>query len=129
MRNLAKIFSSMALLFGLIFMFSGCDRSKDHVTESKPANLNVDGIWGVTDQNGNKFDITLSKDGTATSTWSTLEHGKWKVVSERKVHIQWKNGANEFIIVDEHGGAQRQVFAPGASTQGKPTETTQIHKK
>ncbi len=128
MKTLTKLFSSMIFIFGLGVVVSGCHQPEGTITESG-VNPNIAGVWAVTDRNGDKFDITLNKDGTATSTWSVLDQGKWKVVDKKKVHVQWRNGANEFIIVDERGGAQRQTFAPGQSIEGKPNEVTQIRKK
>jgi uncharacterized lipoprotein NlpE involved in copper resistance len=131
MESLAKIFSPMIFIFGLVFIFSACNQSqdKDKKMEMSTENLELAGVWIVTDSTGNKFDITLNKDGTATSTWSTLDKGKWKVINQKKAHIQWNNGANEFIIIDERGGAERQTFAPGKSIEGKPSEVTKIKKK
>lgn len=129
MKSFAKIFSSMIFILGLVFVVSACDQSKDQKMEENAQNPMLTGVWVVTDSNGDQFDITLNKDGTATSTWKVLDKGKWKVVSEKKAQIQWNNGANEFIIVDERGGAERQSFAPGKSTAEKPTEVTQIKKK
>ncbi len=131
MKNLAKSFSAMAFIVGSICLFSACEQSKgdDNKAANSAVNPDVTGVWIVTDETGNQFDITLNKDGTATSTWKVLDRGKWKLVSQKKAHIQWNNGANEFIIVDERGGAERQTFAPGKPTEGKPQEITIIKKK
>lgn len=131
MKGLAKIFSSMIFIFGLVFVFSACNQSQENEKRigMSTENPELSGVWIVTDSTGNKFDITLNKDGTATSTWSILDKGKWKVVNQKKAHIQWNNGANEFIIIDERGGAERQTFAPGKSTEGQPGEVTKIKKK
>lgn len=131
MKGLAKIFSSMIFIFGMVFTFSACNQSQDNAKKigMSTENPELSGVWIVTDSTGNKFDITLNKDGTATSTWSLLDKGKWKVVDQKKAHIQWNSGANEFIIIDERGGAERQTFAPGKSTEGKPSEVTKIKKK
>lgn len=131
MTSLAKTFSSMIFIFGLVFVFSACNQSQDSDKKMGMSTENPEfsGVWVVTDSTGNKFDIMLNKDGTATSTWSVLDKGKWKGIDQKKAHIQWNNGANEFIIIDEHGAAERQFFAPGQSTKGKPTEVTKIQKK
>lgn len=123
MKILGMLFLFMALL-GL----SGCNQSKEKVLASSP-NPVLTGAWVVSDKEGNKFDIVLNKDGTATSTWSVLSHGKWEEVSHNKAHIHWSNGANEFIIVDERGKAHRQVFPPGAPINGKPETSSKIERK
>lgn len=131
MTGLAKIFSSIIFIFGLVFIFSACNQSQDNDNSMRmnTESPELSGVWIVTDRTGNKFDITLNKDGTATSTWSILDKGKWEVVNQKKAHILWNNGINEFIIIDERGGAERQTFAPGKSIEGKPSEITKIKKK
>lgn len=131
MKGLTKIFSSVIFLFGFILLFNACTQSQDNNKriEMSTENPELSGVWIVTDSTGNKFDITLKKDGTATSSWSILDKGKWKVIDQKKAHIQWNNGANEFIIIDERGEAERKSFAPGRSTEGEPNEVTKIKKK
>lgn len=132
MKSLTNTFASILFIFGLLFILSTCNQQKDqkNMSESKADNVDIAEIWVVTDTNSNKFDITLNKDGTATTTWSVLEKGVWTVVSQRKLKIKWNSGATEFIIIDEHGrGAERRVFGPGKSTEDAPDEITRVNKK
>lgn len=128
MKNFAKIFSYPLVIFALVFLLNACNQSKDTNIETSTNNPEFSGVWIVTDSNGNKFDITLNKDGTATSTWSVLDKGKWKVIDQKKAHIKWNNGANEFIIVDARGGAERRTFFPGNPIEGRPDTITHIKK-
>lgn len=121
----------MKNLFSLIILvlaLSACNNNQPKKDEASIYPVPT-AVWIVTDKEGNKFDLILNKDGTATSTWSVLDNGKWKVVSTNKVQIAWSNGANEFIIVDERGGAERQTFAPGQPIEGKPETVAPIVKK
>lgn len=129
MKFLAKICFLSTVLCGSMFIWNACGQAQEESAKPKSGNFVLNGVWVVTDEKGNKFTITLNEDGTATSTWKVLDQGHWRVVDQKKAHIQWKNGINEFIIVDARGKAVKQTYAPGKSLEGKPDQTIPIEKQ
>jgi len=86
------------------------------------------GSWLLNDTNGSPFEITLSKDGTASGTHKdTMKHGTWKEGDGAAV-IHWNTGWTT-RIAKQGDKYVKSAFKPGASLSDTPTNTSEARKK
>ena len=87
-----------------------------------------EGSWLLKDTQGNPFEATLSKDGTASGTHGdAMKHGTWKEV-DGAVVIHWNTGWVT-RIAKQGDKYVKSAFKPGASLTEKPTNTSEAKKK
>lgn len=87
-----------------------------------------EGSWVLNDSQGNPFEATLSKDGSASGTHGdAMKHGTWKE-KDGAVVIHWNTGWTTRI--EKQGDKYvKTAFKPGAPLTGKPTNTSDAQKK
>jgi hypothetical protein len=86
------------------------------------------GTWKLKDTNGDPFEITLSKDGTATGTHKdTMKHGTWLEADGTAV-IHWDTGWTTRIAKQGHKYV-KTAFKPGAALSDTPTNTSEAKRK
>ena len=87
-----------------------------------------EGSWLLKDTQGNPFEATLSKDGTASGTHGdAMKHGTWKE-KDGAVIIHWNTGWTT-RIAKQGDKYVKTAFKPGAPLTGKPTNTSDAEKK
>ena len=87
-----------------------------------------EGSWMLNDTNGKPFEITLSKDGTATGTHKdTMKQGTWKEEDGAAV-IHWNTGWTT-RIAKEGDKYVKTAFKPGAPLTGTPTNSSEAKRK
>jgi hypothetical protein len=86
------------------------------------------GSWLLKDTNGDPFEITLSKDGTAAGTHGdAMKHGTWKE-ADGAVVISWDTGWTT-RIAKQGDKYVKTAFKPGAALSDKPTNSSEAKRK
>jgi hypothetical protein len=84
--------------------------------------------WLLNDTNGDPFEITLSKDGTAAGTHQdAMKHGTWKE-GDGAVVINWNTGWTT-RITKQGDKYVKTAFKPGVALSGTPTNSSEARKK
>jgi hypothetical protein len=82
------------------------------------------GVWALTDRRNSTFNIRLSEDGQAVSTWSSGpqgaigERGHWRLEDGRAV-IDWDSGWQDTLAVGLMG-TEQWSWGPGEDRSGLP---------
>lgn len=114
-------FNKVSILLAVIALFIG-------VSSSVLAGEYGGSSWMLNDTDGKPFEITLSKDGTATGTHKdTMKQGTWKEEDGAAV-IHWNTGWTT-RIAKQGDKYVKTAFKPGASPSDTPTNTSEAKKK
>lgn len=86
------------------------------------------GSWMLNDTNGDPFEITLNKDGSAAGTHQdTMKHGTWTEADGAAV-IYWNTGWTTRIAKDGNKYV-KTAFKPGAALTDMPTNNLGSQEK
>jgi hypothetical protein len=83
------------------------------------------GVWTLTDSRNVAFNVRLSADGSAVSTWSAGptgavgERGHWSIVDGRLV-MEWSTGWRDVLLVGPYG-IELWAWGPGAELTSAPS--------
>jgi len=117
---MATKFNKVSVLIAVITFFIGISSS---VVAGE-----YEGSWILNDTHGSPFEVTLSKDGTASGTHGdAMKHGTWKE-TDGAVVIHWNTGWTTRIAKDGNKYV-KMAFKPGASLTDSPTDTSEAKRK